>query len=285
MAGRITKYSDPVPFHKTMGTHKLVLMKRIDDDGAGNTNKGTVSMTDFEKIIRDHEILVLDFAKRQVEGERTGLEKHDYLAAIEGRAAKLRTDGESPQQAFTKVITEDEAGKLLYKALKRAPGAEVKAAPQPAPPSREAAARHLGPGHAKMHSAAIDLQRRIPRLSYEAAYSRAYTDPSLAGLREKVRNEHLGASMAAVHGHGELGKAAAPDPSQDYVSPSSGNDELDKLIITRMKNDPKLSYAQAFTHEYLLPANRSLKDRIDSEGILRAQAREPARAFPAYARG
>ena len=76
----------------------------------------------------------------------------------------------------------------------------------------------------------------------------------------------------AAHGHG-LGKAAPPDPSQDYVSPSSGSDELDKLIITRMKNDPKLSYQQAFTHEYLLPANRSLKDRIDSEGILRAQAR------------
>jgi hypothetical protein len=69
---------------------------------AGNTNKGPTATTDFEKIIRDHESLVLDFAKRQVEGERTGLEKHDYLTAIEGRAAKLRADGESPQQAFTK---------------------------------------------------------------------------------------------------------------------------------------------------------------------------------------
>jgi hypothetical protein len=117
MAGRITKYSEPVPFHKTMGTRKLVIMKRIDDDGAvgaGNTNKGTTAMTDFEKIIRDHEALVLDFAKRQVEGERTGLEKHDYLAAIEGRAAKLRADGESQQQAFTKVITDDEIGRLLF---------------------------------------------------------------------------------------------------------------------------------------------------------------------------
>jgi hypothetical protein len=203
MAGRITKYSEPVPFHKTMGTHKLVIMKRIDDGDAGrvvNTNKGTTSMTDFEKIIRDHEILVLDFAKRQVEGERTGLEKHDYFAAIEGRAAKLRADGESPQQAFTKVITDDEIGKLLFKAMQIAPGSEVKPAPQPAPPSPEAAAKLLGPAHARMHSSAIDLQRRNPRLSYEAAYSRVYTDPSLAGLRDKVPNEHLGASMAAVHG-------------------------------------------------------------------------------------
>ena len=34
---RITKYSEPVPFHKTMGTHKLVIMKRIDDDDAAGS--------------------------------------------------------------------------------------------------------------------------------------------------------------------------------------------------------------------------------------------------------
>ena len=202
MAGRITKYSEPVPFHKTMGTHKLVLMKRIDDDGAagaGNTNKGTTSMTDFEKIIRDHESLVLDFAKRQVEGERTGLEKHDYLAAIEGRAAKLRADGESKEQSFTKMIVDDEIGRILYKAMKIAPGQEVKPAPQPAPPSPEAAANLLGPAHAKMHSQAIDHQRANPRLSYESAYSRMYTHPDNAGLRAEINREHLAASMAA-HG-------------------------------------------------------------------------------------
>ena len=203
MAGRITKYSEPVPFHKTMGTHKLVLMKRIDVDdaaGVGNTNKGTMSMADFEKIIRDHESLVLDFAKRQVEGERTGLEKHDYLAAIEGRAAKLRADGESKEQAFTKVITEDETGKLLFKALKRAPGSEVKPAPQPAPPSPEAGANLLGPAHARLHSQAVDHQRANPRLRYESAYSRMYTHPDNAGLRAEINREHLGASMAAVRG-------------------------------------------------------------------------------------
>jgi hypothetical protein len=203
MAGRITKYSDPVPFHKTMGTHKLVIMKRIDDDGAagaGNTNKGTMSMTDFEKIIRDHEVLVLDFAKRQVEGERTGLEKHDYFAAIEGRAAKLRADGESPQQAFTKTITDDPTGQMLYKAMKIAPGSEVKPEPQPAPPSPEAAAKLLGPAHAKIHSQAVDHQRANPRLSYEAAYSRMYTHADNAGLRAEINREHLAASMGAVRG-------------------------------------------------------------------------------------
>jgi hypothetical protein len=242
-----------------MGTRKLVIMKRIDDDGVGNTNKGTVSMTDFAKIIRDDEVLVLDFAKRQIEGERTGLEKHDYLAAIEGRAAKLRADGESPQQAFTKVITDDEIGKLLFKALKRAPGSEVKPAPQPAPPSREAQAKLLGPAHAKMHSMAIDFQRANPRHSYESAYGRVYSAPENASLRAEINREHLGASMAAVHGQG-LGKAAAPmDEVQDYVSPGPAHDEIDRLVITRAKGNPKLSYAQLFTREYLDPKNRSLK--------------------------
>jgi hypothetical protein len=113
-----------------------------------------------------------------------------------------------------------------------------------------------------------------------------YTAPENAGLRAEINREHLGASMAAVHGHG-LGKAPPPDPSEDYVSPSPGpaHDELDRLVMTRMESDPKLSYQQSFTREYLLPANRSLKERVDAEGILRAQAREPAKPFPAYARG
>jgi hypothetical protein len=39
----------------------------------------------------------------------------------------------------------------------------------------EAAAK-LGPAHARMHSLAVDCQRANPRLSYEAAYSRMYTE-------------------------------------------------------------------------------------------------------------
>jgi hypothetical protein len=203
MAGRITKYSEPVPFHKTMGTHKVVIMKRIDDDGVGNTNKGTVSMTDFAKIIRDHESLVLDFAKRQVEGERTGLEKHDYLAAIEGRAAKLRADGESKEQSFTKTIVDDEIGRILYKALKRAPGSEVvvKAAPPPDPLQKAAeVAEFLGPAHAKIHSLAIDHQRAHSGMSYQQAYSHLYSRPENEALRNAIKAEHMRATMARANG-------------------------------------------------------------------------------------
>src|SRR5580704_17667892 len=197
---------------------------------------------EFHKVFPNDPPIVM-FAKIVVnQGRSPGIEKHDFYDAIVKRAEALRADGESPQKSFVKAITEDETGRLLYQAMKIAPGAEVKPAPQPAPPSREAEAKLLGPAHARMHSMAVDHQRANPRLSYESAYSRMYTAPENAGLRGEINREHLAASMAA-HGHG-LGKAAPPDPSQDYVSPSSGNDELDKLIITRMKNDPKLSYQQ-----------------------------------------
>jgi hypothetical protein len=80
-------------------------------------------------------------------------------------------------------------------------------------------------------------------------------------LRAEVLREHLGASMGAV------AKAAPPpDPAQDYASPGSANYELHRLVVTRMKNNPRLSYEQAFTTEYLAPENRSLKERVTSRG-------------------
>ena len=155
---------------------------------------------EFQKVLPSDESIVM-FAKIAVnQGRSPGIEKHDFYDAIVKRADELRADSESRQQAFAKVITEDETGRLLYKAMQIAPGSEVKPVAQPTAPSREESARLLGPAHAQMHSAAIDLQRRVPRLSYEAAYSRVYSDPNLAGLREKVRNEHLSASMRAVYG-------------------------------------------------------------------------------------
>src|ERR1700719_4645314 len=174
---------------------------------------------EFQKVLPSDESIVM-FAKIAVnQGRSPGLEKDAFYDAIVKRAEALRADGESPQQAFSKTITDDPTGRLLYQAMKIAPGQEVKPAPQPAPPSPEAAANLLGPAHAKMHSQAVDHQRAYPRLSYEAAYSRMYTHPDNARLSAKINREHLGASMAAVDAHG-LGKAVAPpDPSRDYVSP------------------------------------------------------------------
>jgi len=155
---------------------------------------------EFYKVLPNDPSIVM-FAKIAVnQGRSPGLEKDAFYDAIVKRADDLRADGESHQQAFSKVITDDETGRLLYQAMKIAPGQEVKPAPQPAPPSPEAAANLLGPAHARLHSQAVDHQRANPRLSYEAAYSRMYTHPENAGLRAEINREHLAASMAAVHG-------------------------------------------------------------------------------------
>jgi hypothetical protein len=118
-------------------------------------------------------------------------------------------------------------------------------------------------------------------MSYQQAYSHLYSRPENAPLRNAIKAEHMRATMAG-YDQG-LGKAAAPpDALQDDVSPSSAHDELNERVMAHMKANPKLSYEQSFTHQYLHPDNRDLKSRVDAESILHAQARSPAPSFPRY---
>jgi len=64
---------------------------------------------------------ILMFAKMQTEGRTTGLDKNAYHAAIEKRASETRRAGESDAKAYTRVITESDEGRLLFKAYKAAP--------------------------------------------------------------------------------------------------------------------------------------------------------------------
>jgi hypothetical protein len=144
-----------------------------------------------------------------------------------------------------------------------------------------------GPYHAILDKMARARQA-ITGESYAKAFTEVYTDPANAAIRDGSKYDDLAKAFDSVHGTSKsLVKAAPPDPSQDDVSPSLGpaHDELNERVVAHMKGNPALSYQQAFTREYLHPDNRSLKDRVDAEGILRAQAREPAKPFPAYARG
>ena len=141
--------------------------------------------------------------------------------------------------------------------------------PPPYDPLKKAAeiAEHLGPSHAKLHSMAVDHQRAHAGMSYQSAYAYLYAKPENVSLRNAVKAEHMSATMAGLGQ--DLGKAAPPDPEQDYVDPSARTpaaaEILDRLVVTRMKSDPKLSYQQTFTTEYLAPKNRSLKQRYNFE--------------------
>ena len=97
---------------------------------------------EFQKVLPSDSSIVM-FAKIAVnQGRSPGIEKHDFYDAIVKRAEALRADGESPQKSFVKAITEDETGRLLYQAMKIAPGSrsETRAATCSSEPGRGGAA-------------------------------------------------------------------------------------------------------------------------------------------------
>ena len=147
---------------------------------------------------------------------RERLSRGPYHAILDKLArARRAITGESYAKAFTEVYTDPANVTLrdgaqydhIVKGMDAIHGTSKslvpveKAAPPPDPLQKAAeAAELLGPAHARLHSQTIDHMRANPRLSYESAYSRMYTHPENASLRAEINREHLGASMAAVHG-------------------------------------------------------------------------------------
>ena len=145
-----------------------------------------------------------------------------------------------------------------------------------------------GPFHAILDKLALAHQAQFGG-SYQQAFTKVYTDPRNAALRDGAKYDDLAKSMDAMHGTAlslvPAVKAAPPDPRQDYVSPGPAHDELNERVMAHMKANPALSYQQAFTRVYLHPDKRSLKSRVDAESVLHAQRLAPAPPFPVYARG
>ena len=209
--------------------------------------------------------------------------------------ARQQQTGESYAAAFTKVY-EDPSNRAIveqdkYEHLAQGEDAicgtrlssipVAKATPSHDPLAKAAeVAEHLGPNHAKLHSMAVDHMRAHAGQSYQSAYAYLYSKPQNVALRNAVKAEHMQATMSGYSDG--LDKAAPADALQDDVDSGSAELELHSRVVTRMKREPGLSYAQSFTREYLDPANRSLKDRVTSEGLLRMQAMAPARPFRAY---
>jgi hypothetical protein len=140
-----------------------------------------------------------------------------------------------------------------------------------------------GPYHAILDKMARARQA-ITGESYAKAFTETYTDPKNSAIRDGSKYDDLSKAFDSVHGtkFSLVKKVAPPDPPQDDVSPGPAHDTLNRLVTARMKNEPNLSYAQAFTREYLHQDNRPLKARVDAESIIHAQRLAPAPPFPAY---
>jgi hypothetical protein len=123
-------------------------------------------------------------------------------------------------------------------------------------------------------------------MSYASAFTKCYTDPTNKTIVDQVQYEHLAQQHDAMFGYRlatPVTKAAPPDPPQDdVVSPGPAHDRLAELVITRMRNEPNISHAQAFTREYLHPSNLSLKQRYDAESDAHMRRLTAGKPFPAY---
>ena len=137
------------------------------------------------------------FAKMAIDqGRSPGLNKSVFIAGITLRADAIRKAGESAAQAFTRAITADDVGRLLYKASKVAPGPEIETdAPQD---YVERKPSDMGPAHAKMQVLADDHLKAHPRKSKESAFAHVYAAPENAALREQCKAEHFAAINKAM---------------------------------------------------------------------------------------
>ena len=142
---------------------------------------------------------ILMFAKIAVDqGRSPGLDKSDFHKAIEKRAAEIRRPGESAEKAFTRAITEDDNGKLLFKALKIAPGKEIEDAPQDDVPRVDP----KGPAEQAMEEAVAthrtDAAAEGRTLSREQAFTEVYMHPANLGFKQRYDAEMLTKRNAAV---------------------------------------------------------------------------------------
>jgi hypothetical protein len=140
-------------------------------------------------------VTTLDIAKIFVDGtgHDFGLDRTDFEAEIHKMAAATRPPGstESRAQGFTRISTQTEAGKILFKAAVRGKP-PVQAAqdfmerttkPSPGPASEELAA----------------LARKLARerrISYQQAYSRLFESEAHRDLRDRIKAEEAEATRA-----------------------------------------------------------------------------------------
>jgi hypothetical protein len=298
MRGRLIHYSEPVEFHKALpGAKSIVIWKRDDEfTPAVSRTAKPKNPAKAKSRLAHNEPIDDEIGKPAEKGNNmtNDIDRGPWHKMLDRQAlARQQQTGESYASAFTKVyedpsnrsIVDQAQHEHLAKSHDVMFGTRLSSIPiqkaAPYDPLAKSLAEIRGPAHARLHSMAVDHQRARAGQSYASAYAYLYAKPENEALRNAIKAEHMSATMSA-HAEGGIGKAAPPDALQDDVDPGSAEHALHQLVVTRMKNEPGMSYARAFTREYLAPENRSLKARVTSEGILRMQAMEPAKPFPAY---
>jgi hypothetical protein len=150
---------------------------------------------------------MIAIAKRVAHGAPTRITKAQWHAEITKRAAAYRDVNETPEQAYTRFLTETADGNALYQAYKLAPQdeqAEPVAVTPPTPtPTRS---------YERLTAKANELRKAEPKLSEAQAFTKVYEDPAnreLVQAAKLERTEQYGStSTIAELRKREAGRAA-----------------------------------------------------------------------------
>jgi hypothetical protein len=217
-----------------------------------------MATTTFAKLIVDTAPATLEaLCKQQIAGKDTGLEKHNYIEAIQKRGDLLFPMIASPQGRFTKAMTEDDTGRLLYAAAKAATGSEV----NPASAIEEDPQIPDTPAMAQIRVLALDYARSHPYKSKEQCFTAVYTAPANRQLREKAVAEQMAAARAR-----SVGKSVPVFP----ILPNDSEKALEPLIEKYQAAHPDKSYQQAYVAT--LESNPALGRRVLEASRYRATA-------------
>jgi hypothetical protein len=127
----------------------------------------------------------LRFAKMlTTQGLDVGMTRQDFEAEISKRAEATRAHGESREQAFTRVATADDDGRLLFKASVMAPPKQAPQDFQAKPPQRQ----FSGEAGAELERMARAMAKD-KSISYEQAFARLWSDPEGAELVARAKAE------------------------------------------------------------------------------------------------
>jgi hypothetical protein len=200
--------------------HVAKLLDAEDDTGGAEITKETEMLHD-----------PIEVAKRVTAGAPTRITKKEWHDEINKRAQAERRSGESPEQAYSRFLTETGDGRTLYQAFKRAPqGPQAETAAPAAKNTPEPT-----PSYRRLMAKAEALREAEPTLTREQAFTKVYTDPRNGEVAMAERAEHRAASSASIT---TVAKA-------DHAS---AGDRLARCAAALARQHPDLTHAEAFQH-------------------------------------
>jgi hypothetical protein len=131
----------------------------------------------------------VDFAKiLNTTGNACGRDRDDFHEEIEKRAAATRRAGESAEKAYTRYITETDAGRELFKAYRNAP-----AGPEPVQAAQDVEDEPDGDASRELRQMANAMANEMNITSAQATW-RLMSDPRRQNLVRRVLAEERSAS-------------------------------------------------------------------------------------------